>query len=339
MTAMNGTPPPKGPAPLPPRQSKKTKKRAGFFKKLLQIVVVAVSLLTVVLVAFGIYLAEETNELIDKIGTSAPVAPSQSAKVKPLSFLLLGLDTRKETGSMNTDVIMVTAVNPESKTATVVSIPRDTYLRSKDGWELKANGYYAEYFVDEGSFEGASKPMKKLFGDYLQIPIDHTVVVNFTFFSDLVDSLGGITVEVDKDMRYQDHADGTNIDLKKGVRKLTGKQALDFVRYRMSNDGSNASSDFERNERQQKVIAELAAKLKSPAGLTNIGGVLGAAGNNMKTDIPSKQISELLRTYLGISGDKITYIHLSGEWRSPFVHIDPAQLEEARASLKQQLGR
>lgn len=335
---MNTIPTTKGPAPLPPRgQRKPAPRKSGFFGKLIKLLLVTVGLAAALLVAFGIYVTGQAEELIDKIGTDDQVAPSQSAKVKPLSILLLGLDTRKETGSLNSDVIMVAALNPNTKSATVVSVPRDSYIKPRNMSGGKANGFYADYFVEDGGFEGARKPIKSIFGDYFQVPIDYAVVVNFTFFSDLVDSLDGITIDVDKDMRYRDTADGTNINLKKGVQKLNGKQALDFVRYRMSNDGSNPSSDFERNERQQKVIAELVSKLKSPQGIARIGGVLGAAGNNMKTDIPSRQITDMLRTYLGISGDKITYIHLSGEWRSPYVHIDPDELAAARASLKEQL--
>ncbi|WP_166243775.1 LCP family protein [Paenibacillus turpanensis] len=322
------------PMPIPPRTRKQKPKSSGAVWKWL------LTILALLLIGGAVYagiIVKQAADTVKEIGTDEKVAPGNSAAVKPLTFLLLGLDTRKETGSLNTDVIMVASVNPASKSATVVSIPRDTLLKTKNKTG-KANSFYSSYMRSNGNDSAkTAASMKKAFGEYLEVPVDYVAVVNFTFFSGLVDSVGGITVNVDMDMKYRDKADGTNINLSKGVQKLNGEQALDFVRYRKSNDGTNESSDFERNERQQQVIAELLGKLKSVQGLANLDKVLSAAGKNINTDIPSQQIYELLRTYLGISNDKINYIHLSGDWKSPYVYIDQAQLTEARSRLKEQL--
>ena len=103
--------------------------------------------------------------------------------------------------------------------------------------------------------------------EFFDVPIDYVVEIDFKAFEDIIDAFGGITVDVDMDMRYVDPTDGTNINLKKGRQLLDGKQALDFVRYRKSNDGTAESSDFERNMRQQQVISALVAKIKSIDGL------------------------------------------------------------------------
>jgi anionic cell wall polymer biosynthesis LytR-Cps2A-Psr (LCP) family protein len=154
----------------------------------------------------------------------------------------------------------------------------------------------------------------------------------------VVDALGGVEVDVDMRMKYTDTADGTNIDLQKGVQVLSGDKALDFVRYRKSNDGKNMSSDFDRNKRQSQVIGALTDKMKSFGGVTKMGSVIEAVGNNLTMDMPSKEIKNMMTTYLGISRNDITFIPLEGTWRSPYVYLDDAKLEEARAALKAKMA-
>jgi polyisoprenyl-teichoic acid--peptidoglycan teichoic acid transferase len=176
--------------------------------------------------------------------------------------------------------------------------------------------------------------MSKLFG----IDIKYSAVINFQGFADVVDALGGVEVDVDMRMKYTDSADGTNIDLEEGVQVLSGDKALDFVRYRKSNNGKNMSSDFERNARQSQVIGALTDKMKSFDGVTKIGSVIEAVGNNLTMDMPSKEIKNMMSTYLGMSREDITFIPLEGTWRSPYVYLDEAKLDEARAALQGKLA-
>lgn len=272
------------------------------------------------------------DDMLGKIGTDEAVASGMSAKEKPISLLLLGIDSRPEGGSLNTDVIMVAALNPESKSAAVVSIPRDTYMKASQGLRAnKANAFYPNLMA--ASKSTAQQKIKLVFGSALNVPIDYVVTVNFQGFKDVVDALGGITVDVDMDMRYVDKADGTNINLKKGVQKLDGQKTLDFVRYRKSNNGTAESSDLERNARQQLVVAQVLEKLKSPTALLKAGEMMDALGNNVTTDIPSAQLKDMIRTYIGMSKDNINYIHLEGEWKSPYVNVAEADWQKARSAL------
>lgn len=287
---------------------------------------------------------QNLNEIADPIRRA--VAQEDRAQVKPIALVLLGLDHRKETGSMNTDVMMVAAFNPKTKTATVVSIPRDSDLQL-DGYKRhKANAYYA-------AFHSVGRNKEKLKGDsiaayardetqlmmekFFDIPIDYTAVIDFQGFIDVVDALGGITVNVDQDMRYKDNADGTNINLQEGEQKLDGEQALGFVRYRKSNDGTRASSDFERNDRQSRVLGAIVDRLKSFGSVTKIDGVLNAVGDNMRTDIPEKQIENMIKTYFGINRSDIRFLPLTGDWKSPYVYLDEAKLQEAKKALAEEL--
>lgn len=309
-------------------------------------VIAAVLVLLLAVGGYVGYLVWETYYAIRTVGVDREVPPGESVKDKPKAFLLLGVDSRAKTGTLNTDVIMVAALNPATKSATVVSVPRDSLIQLDGYKQQKANQFYAGFLrsVKKDGLSGeqaelaAKEELRKMFGKMFGIPIDYAATINFKGFIDVVDALGGVTVDVDMDMRYVDRADGTNINLSKGVQKLNGQQALDFIRYRKSNDGKNMSDDFSRNKRQGEVLAAIADKLKSFGGAAKLGSVISAVGDNMKTDMPSSEITQLFTTYFGIDKDNIEYIPLQGDWRSPYVYLNTARLEEARAALSARMA-
>ncbi|OXM83671.1 LCP family protein [Paenibacillus rigui] len=304
----------------------------------LKIVLSCLLLLVAVLGTYAYTLYRQTNLAIDKIGTDEPVTEVEAAaiKTKPLTVLLLGIDHREDTGSLNSDVIMVVTVNPMTQSATVVSLPRDMQLAPKGLPSRKAN-YYYPYFYNSDR-DHAYEETKKVFSDYLDVPIDYVVTVDFDGFRQTVDILGGLTVNVDMDMRYVDDEDGTNINLKKGVAKLSGKQVLDFVRYRKSNRGTEDSSDLERNQRQQQVLNELLTTVKSAGGITKLNQIIQAVGDHMRTDVPSSQIRELISTYFTLKPSNVNYIHLDGDWESPYIIVKDEDIDKAREALKLQRG-
>lgn len=324
--------------PLPPRAARygAPRKKRRVWKWLLAI---ALLILTAA-VAYGVHLQKSIDDTIEQMtaGADEYVPEEQLAKKKPLAILLLGLDSRPALGSLNTDVIMVAALNPERKSAVVVSVPRDTYVKV-DGWKArKANGFYAVVY-DRDNLRDTYAQMKEVFGKFFDVPIDYVTVVNFNTLVDLVDAVGGIHVEVDQDMRYVDPTDGTDIDLRAGPQQLDGKRALDFVRYRYSNRGETPeSSDFDRNRRQQVVVGAIVDRLKSFQTLVNINPILDAIGNNVHTDLPKAQIRSLIETYLGISSERITFISLEGTWRRPYVYLDEASFAQAKRALQEQLS-
>ncbi|PZD93911.1 LytR family transcriptional regulator [Paenibacillus sambharensis] len=300
--------------------------------------------------AFIGYLWWETKGALQDIstdnnnGVETVVAPEDSVKVKPTALLLLGLDHRPKLGTMNTDVIMVAALNPKTKSAVVVSIPRDTRVELPGYKTQKANHYYAGFYMNseqsakEAKEAAARDGVKKMFGEFFDIPIQYTAVINFDGFSAVVDALGGVEVDVDMDMRYKDSVDGTDINLTKGLQTLNGKQALDFVRYRKSNNGTKASSDFERNKRQAVVLGAVTDKMKSLGGAAKMGAVIDRVGKNMKMDMPAKEIENMMYTYFGISKEDITFIPIEGSWRSPYVYLNEEKLAEAKAALQAKLA-
>ncbi|WP_279386463.1 LCP family protein [Paenibacillus xerothermodurans] len=296
---------------------------------------VAVGAATTGVYAYSIY--DKTTQAIQRVGTAQEVPEAESAKVKPLTLLLMGVDYRNETASLNTDVIMLATVNPENGSATLVSLPRDLQMAPKGLPSRKANYYYPYFSLQDK--ETAFANTKKVFSDHMGVPIDYMATVDFEGFRQVVDLMGGLTLNVDMDMRYVDRADGTDISLKKGVWKLNGKQTLDFVRYRKSNRGTEESSDSQRNARQQQVLNELMNSLKSTGGVAKLTDIIETVGNHIHTDIPSQQIKNLMVEYFDIRPDNIRYIHLDGAWESPYIVVKDEDMDQARMALKQQLGQ
>jgi LCP family protein required for cell wall assembly len=291
-----------------------------------------ISLAVVLIVAsFAGYLYFKFDNMIGNFGTDVDVPKEESANVKPKTILFLGSDYRAAHRSFNTDVIIVATINPEQNKAAVVSIPRDTYMNPEGFSGGKANSYYARIISDNK--DDYETDLKKVYSDYLGVKIDYALVFNFDAFAKAIDELGGVDVNVDMDMRYVDNADGTNIDLKAGQQTLDGKQALDYVRYRQSNRGTGASNDFERNVRQEQVIASTLDRIKSFGGVLSLGGVFDALGDNIKSDIPSSEIKVMLRTYAGLNRSNIQFFHLEGNWQSPYVYVKDEDVQKAASQL------
>jgi LCP family protein required for cell wall assembly len=295
--------------------------------------------------AYAGYLYNKANAAIEHI--SAPqasdhpaIANEQPSQTKPITFLLTAVDYREgNEGSLNTDVIMLASVNPQTHAATVVSIPRDVEIKAEDSGladSHKINYFYAYYYNKDK--ETALSHTKEMFSKLYNVPIDYMAVINFDGFRQLIDQVGGMSVDVDMDMKYVDQSDGTRIDLKKGLQTLNGKQTLDFLRYRKSNQGTEESSDMARNERQQKVLSELIDKLTSVQGITGWGKLLDIAGDSIQTDIPDNQIRSFAGSYREIKPDTIEFIHLNGEWESPYVVLKKEDLKDAIESLRSRLN-
>lgn len=281
------------------------------------------------------------DKVIEETGTSGNVAPERSAKVKPLTMLLLGTDYRPETGTHLSDVVMLIAMNPETKSATVVSLPRDTRFEL-DGYKTnKLNAFYPKFLAAEKkSGISAQQEMKTMMSKYFDLPVDYVTVLNFQGFRDIVDSLGGVDVNVDANMCYRDTADGTDINLKAGPQHLNGEDALGYVRYRKSNCSprTKASDDFDRNRRQNEVLHALIDQAKSLNGVLGAGKVIESVGKNMETDLESKQMKNILSAYWSISKENVDFVPVTGKWKNPYVYLDEGEFEQAKQALQNELA-
>lgn len=278
---------------------------------------------------------------------SQNVDPTYSS-TKPLSFVVLGMDSRPETGSMNTDVMIVAVANPETKKVTMVSIPRDTRVKIPGYRDYhKINSVYANGEADRRKAERNNKIptedgvslTKKTLSEILGIPIDHYVAIDFDGFKAVIDELGGVEVNVDRKLVYDDPTDDTHINLNPGVQLLNGEQALGYVRHRHDNRGTKYySSDFDRNRRQQEVIRAIVDKVGSLEGLTKVFTVMDVGAKHIHTDLSKDQIKGLVYDFKGFNANTVTTLENGAFWSGGYTYLEKEKLEAVRNSLQSEMG-
>lgn len=230
-----------------------------------------------------------------------------------INILLLGMGGEGHAGEYLTDTIMVVSIDPKNKKVAMLSIPRDFYLYiPKHGYNRINTMYYAgEQNKNKG---GGLAKSKEVISDLLDINIHYAVAIDFTGFKDIVNTLGGVTVDVEKDLvdtQYPTSKGGyQTFKVRKGTQKMDGELALKYARSRHS------TSDFDRAARQQKVlvaIKEKALKMETILNPTKIAGLLDALGNHLKTDIQLWEIQRLIDISRGIDASKIVNKVINGE--------------------------
>ncbi|WP_134704082.1 LCP family protein [Ammoniphilus sp. YIM 78166] len=288
----------------------------------------------------------EAEPGVMKDDTTKPVNYDQ----EPISIVMIGKDSREGLGLMNTDVIIVAAINPKTKHVTMMSIPRDTGVQipGYKGYH-KINSVYSKGERERRLAEQTGKPvtetgttlLKKTLEDALGIPIHYYALIDFEGFTKVVDKLGGLEIEVEKSMVYDDPTDGTHINLKPGLQQLDGKNTLDYVRHRLDNRGSKYySSDFDRGQRQQIVIKSMVDKMKSFTGISSFFTVLNVAGDHAKTDLSKDQIRGLILDFKSIGSENIASLDTGGFWDRASSHtiIPKENLKQIQAAFQTEMG-
>ena len=269
---------------------------------------------------------------------------------KPMSIVILGRDTRKETGSLNTDVMIVSVVDPVTKKVTMLSLPRDTRIKIPGyrGYH-KINAIYANGEAERRQAEvNGQVPTengvtlsKKTLENMLGIPIQYYVEVDFDGFKSIIDELGGVEVNVDRKLVYDDPTDNTHINLEPGQQTLNGEQALGYVRHRHDNRGLKYfSNDFDRNRRQQEVIKSIMDKMTSFEGFTKVFKVIEVAGQHVHTDLSPEQIKGLAVDFKGVNSSSIETLENDAYWNASigYTLFPPDKLKEIRSTLQTQMG-
>jgi LCP family protein required for cell wall assembly len=216
---------------------------------------------------------------------------------RKLTILVVGADENRDHRKRvvdtmaRTDTILVAQVDFVNQRINALSIPRDTLVRiPRHGWG-KINSAHAL-----GGPRLLVETVSNLLGN---LQIDHVVIVSYKAFEEAIDALGGVTIEVEKRMRYHDNWGDLHVDLQPGVQHLNGKQALGYVRYRHSD------SDFHRIERQQKFMRAVKARLKDPSVWMRAPQVLAAGLRHTRTTMEFEQLLALALFARQLSDEQI----------------------------------
>ena len=241
---------------------------------------VAIVFLFFVAAAAGALFA--STSLLDKEDPKAEEEHLLTAKDKA-TIMIMGVDQRADDVGRS-DTLMVTMIDPKKNKAALLSVPRDTRVKIKGHGYDKINAAYAYggHKLSESTVEGL-----------LGVRIDHYIIINTHSFQRIIDALGGIDINVEKRMYYEDPWDddgGLLIDLQPGKQHMDGKTAVTYVRYR------DEEGDIGRIDRQQKFMKAVVEKLTSPAVVTRLPAVIKEVMDSIETDLSFRQLLEFAGT-------------------------------------------
>ena len=203
-----------------------------------------------------------------------------------------------------TDFIMLAQYNPNTRQVSLLSIPRDTYVgtASVDG---KINSIYMNKYPEK-----VVSKVQEITG----VEIQHYVVFDTKILRNIVNEIGGVTVDVPINMDYDDPYQNLYIHLKKGVQKLTGAQAEQFVRYRKGNNGKGGypNGDIGRIAAQHNFIKALVSEVLKPENIGKINNLVKIVLDGTKTDITLDTIEEYLGDVVTFKSDRMRSETLPG---------------------------
>ncbi|MBO0961499.1 LCP family protein [Neobacillus sp. MM2021_6] len=244
--------------------------------------------------------ADKSYEELDHGKKSDLREEKVTLKSDPVTILLMGVDDYVKNDKGRTDTLLLMAFNPTSKEVAMVSIPRDTrvYLPSKDKRD-KINAAYA-YDNEQGAVDAVQS--------LIDVPVDYYIKTGVKGFKEVIDELGGITVDVPFNFKQVD-LKNKYVYFKKGPMTLNGREALAFVQMRKE----DPRGDFGREERQQEAIRAMADKAVSLNTLTKANRIIETLGSNIKTNIQLNELLGLRTFYEEIQNKEFNRLELEGE--------------------------
>ena len=261
-----------------------------FFKSFLTTILVIIILALIGFAGYFYFLNDNEEDKIDD-------------GKENLQFLMLGVDSldSRKADNARSDTIMVVNVDCKSGKVNIISIPRDTYSSIKGYKKTKINHSF-KY--------GGSELTLDTVNNLLGTDIKYYVTVDYRFVEDVVDKIGGVTVDVPLDMNYEDPtADPPlKIDIKEGTQTLKGNDAIGFLRYRKG----YPDADLGRVKAQQQFMSSLLSKMKEPKTLLKAPLLMSSYVNYSENNIPAKKLDKIAIKMRGITSEDIVTNTLPG---------------------------
>ncbi len=300
-----------GTAPIvePPQRERahpRKRSRRGFWRKLL------FGVLLFLVIAFAAYLGSGMTPAeawrlfhfgVDIVGAKIhPVPPFKGQQ--HVNIMLLGVDVSNDpTGQdCRTDSIKIISADFAKSTLSVLSIPRDTWVEIPHHGHQRINGAYPAGGRLEADRVTMSKSViTKLLSDLYGQPvhIDRYMRLQTGGFDRIIDAMGGININVEKKMDYEDPSQLLYIHLKPGLQHLNGRDAEGYVRFR-----HDAEGDYTRMQRQDEFIRAMVAKMQTPEEKMRLPLLIGPVMHLMYTDINGADMLALkeLADKVGMNG-------------------------------------
>lgn len=197
-----------------------------------------------------------------------------------------------------TDTIVLVHLDLDRRTGTLMSIPRDTWVSVEHHGHMKINSAFAF-----GGAGATARAVTALTG----VPIDATLAVDPQGAKQIVDAMGGLNINVEHAMDYDDNYGNLHIHLKAGEQFLTGGGVMQYMRFR-----HDAESDFGRMRRQQQVMREITRELGEPQNWSKVPRLIALARADVKTSLSDAQLQAIVELYRGVPPDNVRALTLPG---------------------------
>jgi len=244
------------------------------------------------------------NQRAQPVSVPTPAPPSITLAPGTINVIFLGSDRRPGGATWRTDAMILASINPSARTVRLVSIPRDLWVSipGRGPGRINTADFYGEWSKYPG---GGPALVKQTIQNNLGLPVQYYVRVDMLGFVKIVDTLGGVTVQVDCGIRDQfpdpfSPTGWSQLDLAPGVHHLDGKTALLFSRSRLS------TSDHDRTRRQQQILKGLWEHTLTPETLPKIPQLWAALKESFQTDLGVEQVLSLARLALQLRTTDIT---------------------------------
>lgn len=250
--------------------------------------------------------------------------PSAVTSGKRINVLLLGIDAREGETMARSDTIIMASIDPKSKQISLLSIPRDTRV------EIPGHGMDK---INSASAYGGPELTMKVVSNLVGVPLKNYVMTNFSGFENIVDVLGGVTLDVEQDMYHPDETDLANeIDLSKGLQRLDGEKAIQYVRYR-----GYVQGDIDRTKHQQIFLMALAKEILQPSTITKLPKLIPEINKYVKTNMSTSEMIKMASTIKSIEEYKMVSQTLPGRNISigdgSYWGVDPAEAKQLVVKL------
>lgn len=231
------------------------------------------------------------------------------ADLDNIDFLLIG-----ESGNM-TDTIIVCSYNPKSQQASMLSIPRDTFIGDSESNASTSDKINCVYNIKKDPMNTV-KAVNKVTG----LNLKYYVFVDTDALIKLVDAIGGVEFDVPIDMEYDDDSKENNlhIHLKKGMQTIDGDKAEQLLRFRHNNDGSSYSKDYGDNDlgrmrTQREFIKATLSQTLQASNIFKLNEILDIANRYVKTNLSIEEVKDYIPYAVSFSTDNLTSEMLPNE--------------------------
>lgn len=286
------------------------KKKHKIFRKILKTLLI---FLIIVFIVLGVFLGYSTVKNGWGIqGILATLVGHDSKTVDELGefqVLLLGVST--DISAKLTDTIIVASYDPKTQKASLLSIPRDTFIgkdKNNPSGSDKINSLYQR------------DPQKILdaVNDITGLSLKYYVVVDNQVIIDLVNKIGGVEFNVPIDMDYDDPTQDLHINLKAGLQKINGEKAEQLLRFRHNNDGTSypteyGDNDYGRMRTQREFIKELVKQTITAKNIVNIKGIIDILYKNIETNVDVNTMKDYLPYAVEFNTENLKTDTLPGE--------------------------